>query len=256
MCEDPHLTECLRLPWPGTSAEPTAEERAKAAAAHQPLRQPKRPTEADDCFALRQSVGWWEGVHMAGAGWQPGDRNIVLSLNVDGFQPFQRGGITITPMTCMVLNLPENLRHRAEHMLMAGIIPKGKPKDYSTYLRLLIDELKQLYASGFDFTDPITGEKHNVRVKLLFTCCDYPAHCDLNCQRSATSYDGCIKCDIKVSGSGCGTHCGRRFNTHVCGCLTAARCSHLLLWPIHVSVLSFCVRPLLGPEGKRPHDFQ
>jgi len=253
MCEDPHLTECLRLPWPGSSPEPTAEERAKAAAAHQPLRQPKQPTEADDCFALRQSVGWWEGVHMAGAGWQPGDRNIVLSLNVDGFQPFQRGGITITPMTCMVLNLPENLRHRAEHMLMAGIIPKGKPKDYSTYLRLLIDELKQLYDTGFDFTHPITGEKHNVRVKLLFTCCDYPAHCDLNCQRSAASFDGCIKCDIKVSGSGGGS----RFTHGTTGWLRLPRSCALLTCSCGPSTsLSFCVRPLLGPEGSRPHDLQ
>ena len=66
-CQDPFLCDLLRLPWPGTSPEPTEAEKTAAASRQEQLREPVRPTEDDDCLALHQSVGWWEGVQEGGA---------------------------------------------------------------------------------------------------------------------------------------------------------------------------------------------
>jgi hypothetical protein len=200
MCEDPRLYSSMTLPWPGVG--PTPDEvkanNAKFGKTDPIPTEPKEPTEASDCFNLHQSIGWWEGVHKLGAGWGPGERNIVLSLNVDGFQPFKRGGVSIAPLSLMVLNLPENLRHHADNMILAGIIPRKEPKNQNTYLRLLVDELKSLYKDGFTVTDPMTQLPTTIKVKLLFTACDYPAHCHMNYQHTKGRY-GCHKCDIRVS---------------------------------------------------------
>lgn len=161
------------------------------------------------CVNLHESVGWWTDVH----NWRLGpaliagqpDRtfgaercNIALSLNIDGVQPFDRGGVSILPFVCMVLNLPENLRHRWQHLLFAGIVPGPKaPKNLNTYLHVLVDELVDLWRVGFNFKDPFNGQTQTARVKLLFTCMDYPAHADVNCQTKQGSTYGCQKCDVR-----------------------------------------------------------
>lgn len=195
MCQHPDIFPHLALPWPGVGLEPTPEQKAAG-------QQPVKPTPLDDCLNLHQSIGWFERVHELGEGWGPGEYNIALSLNVDGFQPFKRGGITISPISLMILNLPENMRHRAEHMILAGIIPMKEPKDHNVYLRRLVDELLTLGRVGFEFTDPRTQLPRRVKVRLIFTCSDYPAHGHLNAQHHAGRH-GCQKCDIKVSAHVC-----------------------------------------------------
>lgn len=205
LLQDRTLLPHLRLPWPGKGPEPADWGDAE----------PLEPEEEDDCFALHQSVGWWNKVHRLSLprtaangeelppedpeGWGPGGLNQAISVNVDGFQPFDRGGVTITPINAQLLNLPENLRHRQEFMLLLGVISRCKPKNYNTYLRLLVDELVKLRRDGLEFTHPVTGAQQTVKVQLLFTCADYPAHSDLNYQQGAGAYYGCHKCDIEVS---------------------------------------------------------
>jgi hypothetical protein len=201
MLENGELSHHMRLPWPGVDM--TAEERAAAGA------QPLRPTPESDCRNLHQSVGWWEGVHkqsMNGGDpeWAPDGCNIALSLNVDGFQPFKRGGVTISPMSLMVLNLPENMRHQSRYMMIAGIIEKKEPKNMNTYLRFLVDELLALDEVGITFRVPNKNTDappimRTARVRLLYTAADYPAHTKINCQRAHSSLNGCHKCDVDVS---------------------------------------------------------
>ena len=214
MLEDKKFAARMRLPRPGRV--PTAEEENDAVVAGVPLG-PLEPTLDSDCQNIWQSVGWWKGVHHhtqveglqspAGAppaqpaGWEPGGWNIALSLNVDGMQPFKRGGVTVTPIVCMILNLPEGERHRSENMLLAGIIACREPKNMNVYLKFLIDELLVLHTVGFDFVDPLCTE-HTVRkayVKLLFTASDYPAHTKLNQMRPHSHRHGCHKCLIPVT---------------------------------------------------------
>jgi hypothetical protein len=206
MLEDPTLGPYMRLPWPGASVEPTAEE---VIAGKYPA--PVEPTLDGDCRNLYQSVGWWNGVQEEkgpddNKEWHYRGCNIALSLNVDGVQLFRRVNRTTTPMVCMVLNLPENLRHRAEYMLLAGIIAKQEPKNMNMYLGFLVRELLTLYddpnhpelVKGIVYTDPDSRLQRVAKVKLLFTSCDYPGHSKVNQQQVHTSYDGCHKCDVDV----------------------------------------------------------
>jgi hypothetical protein len=199
MLEDPILGPYMRLPWPGSSEEPTADEAARL---------PVQPTLEGDCKNLYQSVGWWEGVQMEKGPdddkeWEYNGCNIALSLNVDGVQPFKRGQRTMTLLMCMVLNLPENLRHRADYMLLAGIIAKKEPSNYNPHMGFLVRELLSLYggddSKGIRFKDPATGLERIAKVKLLFTACDYVAHTHVNRQHAATHTSGCHKCDVEVS---------------------------------------------------------
>lgn len=158
---------------------------------------------------IYDSFAWWNhiacGVGRVGSlqtnfGKENGGRNIVLTLNVDGVSPFDSVQKSYTPMQCMILNLPENLRHRSPFMLLPALIPgPRKPKHIQPYLSLLVQELKRLYEEGFDAKDPISKKTVRIKVKLLSTNCDLPAHADNNEQQGHAATYGCIKCECRVS---------------------------------------------------------
>ena len=166
-----------------------------------------------------ESQGWYQRI-TCGQGRGEADpgfstenkgRNIVISINVDGFQPWKRVQRSLTPTVAMILNLPENLRHKSEYLILAGLIPGPKaPKHSNPYMSFLIKELVQLNSVGFEFDDPdpegpdsvanATEDRLpcTVRVKLLFFCADLPAFGDMLLQQH-NSHHGCIKCNILVS---------------------------------------------------------
>lgn len=159
-----------------------------------------------------ESRGWHEhvtcGIGLTGSaptdfgnGQENDYRNIVLSLSSDGFVPHKNSQRSITPITAMILNLPENLRHRACNLLLIGLIPgPNAPKSMNPFLDIVVNELIHLYNVGFSIRDPTALYADvKVRVKLLFTCADYPAHNKMNLQQGANAYYGCIKCHIQVS---------------------------------------------------------
>lgn len=203
MLEDPVLNPLLCLPHAGI--------RVPAAAAGE-VDQYREPTLDDSCSTLSESVGWWKYVHQAiGHNGQPfgeESHNIVLSLGVDAAQPYNRGGLSITPLLLQVLNLPENQRHLAHNMILAGVIPGKKASTTSqgvglanlnTYMAPLVTELLKLWKQGFSYRCPILKQDRWVHVKLLFTVCDYPGHAKLNCQQHQGAYFGCQKCDIRAT---------------------------------------------------------
>lgn len=169
----------------------------------------EKPTDQSIVRNLYESLGWWEyvveGRERDGTetnfGTENNGRNIVVSLNVDGFAPFKRVSTSMTPYVYQILNLPEDLRHRSGFLVLAALHPgRKKPACPEVYLQVMVDELLQLYTEGIQFKDPeLNGAMNTARVKLLFTVADYPAHCDNNCQQGAAAYNGCIKCTINVS---------------------------------------------------------
>lgn len=179
------------------------------------MRLPDRPIDVDWSTAqvnnIWESRGWHQHV-VRGASRDTPDgsdfgtannrRNIVLSLSSDGFVPHKWSTRSITPITAMILNLPENLRHRASNLLLVGLIPGPKaPKSMNPYLDIVVNELRHLYTEGFSVRDPTLPLDHppiKVRVKLLYTCADYPAHNKMNSQQGAGATFGCIKCHIEV----------------------------------------------------------
>jgi hypothetical protein len=190
MMEDSEVSKHMRLPHPGIGAKPRTEVQPNV---ELPM---VAPTLESPCRNLWESVGWWKGVQ-EDAKMRQGDNNIALSLNVDGFQPFTRGGLTLHPFVFQVLNLPENIRIRNEYMILAALVPgKKAPKNMNTYLALMVDELIHLYTHGFLYHDPYLKVQNRSFVKLLFTACDFPGHAQINClQKQAATY-GCHKCDL------------------------------------------------------------
>jgi hypothetical protein len=197
MLQDPQIGPLMRLPRPG---QEMSEEDILAG------RPPLKPTPQSSCRSLHQSLGWYEATQGCAAEdpeWGEGGCNIAVAYFVDGIQPFKRGNITVTPLIGMVLNLPENLRHRPEHMLLIGLIARSEPKNQNPYTSIVVDELLQLHHVGMRFADPSSKLQKCARVKLLFTCADYPAHSHLNLQHVSGFY-GCHKCDVPVSEEGGG----------------------------------------------------
>ena len=190
MVEDRELSRHMKLPHPGIGAC------ARVDLEYGVDRPIVAPTSASPCRSLWESVGWHRGVTLDPK-MHSDDNNIALALNIDGFQPFNRGGITLHPLLLQVLNLPENLRHRAEFMVLAGIIPgKQAPKNLNTYMEPMVDELLRLYTKGFVYYDPNLKTPRRAFVKLLFTACDFPGHAFVNCMQKQASAFACHKCDI------------------------------------------------------------
>jgi hypothetical protein len=189
MIEDPAISELLRLP---------------------KITVPPHQREGEDANVtnIHQSQAWWDKVVKGKGrgnhcrpdfGTENNGRNIVLSLNIDGFQPYKVSN-SLTPLVAMILNLPEHLRHQPRFLNLIGMIPGPKsPTSLNAYLDVLVDELIPLYEEGFEVVEPGKKDPIRVRVKLLNTCADYPAHNQMNCQQGASATYGCIKCLIKVS---------------------------------------------------------
>src|ERR1700722_12256337 len=74
---------------------------------------------------------------------QPTD--IALGLSTDGFGPFKRRKHTCWPIIGFNYNLPLDIRYRLENLIPFGLIPGPKaPKDFDSFLRPLIEELRKL----------------------------------------------------------------------------------------------------------------
>ena len=52
--------------------------------------------------------------------------NLLLSLNVDWFQPFHRTKYSVGVMYLVRLNLPRDERYKIENIILSGIIPGPK----------------------------------------------------------------------------------------------------------------------------------
>jgi hypothetical protein len=244
MLEDPSMSRFLRMPQAGV-----ADVAAGAAAGAR-----RRPSIADDCMNLYESVGFWnkvmepevapDGTPLLCELGQPRpafgapsrgfpSHNIVVVLGVDAFLPYKRGGVSLTPFLLQVVNLPEGMRVAGNNFILAGVVPGKKGSSTNsetvtpnlhTYVKQLVDDLNELWANGFEYACPYwergphvgcdaapcterhpcaeseaglgVPHTHRVRVKLLYTVCDYPGHAALNCQQHQMAYCGCQKCDV------------------------------------------------------------
>ena len=100
--------------------------------------------------------------------------NLMLSLNIDWFQPYKHTAFSVGVMYLAVLNLPRELRFRKENILIVGIIPgPSEPRmTINSYLKPLVDDFQQLWV-GVKLL--ITGKLTTVRAALTCLACDVPA---------------------------------------------------------------------------------
>lgn len=94
-------------------------------------------------------------------------------MNVDWFEPFERGVYSVGAIYLTIQNLPRNERYKT---IMVGIMPGPKePKlTINSYLTPLVIELNEAWQHGFCVN---TENGASICVKLALSCvtCDIPA---------------------------------------------------------------------------------
>ena len=92
----------------------------------------------------------------------------LLSMNVDWFEPFERGVYSTGVIYLAILNLPRNERYKPENVIVIAIIPgpKEPKKTINPNLMPLVYELQDVWEHG------ITVKSHNnssVTIKLALS---------------------------------------------------------------------------------------
>ncbi len=133
------------------------------------------------------------------------DHDMGLMMNFDFFQPHKNRTKSVGVIYLALLNLPRSIRYNSNNMIVAGIIPsldyldeKGKtrhePKSMNTFLRPIVDELKELWRVGkwintYDHPNGIV-----MKAMLLGIACDSPASRKICGFLSHNAIKGCTRC--------------------------------------------------------------
>ncbi|EIE90275.1 hypothetical protein RO3G_14986 [Rhizopus delemar RA 99-880] len=136
---------------------------------------------------------------------QQSDCNIMLTINMDWFQPFvdtqhSSGGIYLT-----IQNLARDERNLKKNVICVGLLPGPKEPsgaEINNYLSPLVDELSVLFDEGvlMDVLVDDVLKKERVRAALTMVACDLPAARKLCGFTAGNSNCACHKC-LKQFGS-------------------------------------------------------
>lgn len=122
-------------------------------------------------------------------------RCYLLTMNVDWFEPFERGVYSVGAVYLTIQNLPRDLRYKPENIIMVGVIPgPSEPSlTINSYLTPLVLELKEAWEHGFHV---VTDTSVPICIKLALTCvtCDIPASRKVCGFLGHNAVLGCNKC--------------------------------------------------------------
>ncbi|XP_020271111.1 uncharacterized protein LOC109846297 [Asparagus officinalis] len=111
-------------------------------------------------------------------------RNVRLGLASDGFQPFTNSKVyySIWPVLLVPYNLPPWMCMKQSNFILSMLIPgsTGPGDAIDTYLQPLIEELKELWASGVRTYDVSLRQNFILRATLIWTINDFPAYANLS----------------------------------------------------------------------------
>ncbi|RXW15897.1 hypothetical protein EST38_g9952 [Candolleomyces aberdarensis] len=136
-----------------------------------------------------------------------GELRLAFSLSVDSFSPFQnktaKQTASSTGMWMVLLNLPWHLRYLPQNMYLIGVIPgpkKPSNDEINHYIRLLVNDLKELWTPGVFFSRTYTRPQGRLCQGLLI-----PLVCDLLAAHQVIGYPGaptahyfCTCCDLDI----------------------------------------------------------
>ncbi|XP_028051175.1 uncharacterized protein LOC114255823 [Camellia sinensis] len=128
-------------------------------------------------------------------------RNVRLGLAADGFNPFKAMNVAHSswPIIVMPYNLPTWLCMKQPHMMMILLIdgPSSPGNNIDVYLRLLVDELIELWENGVQTYDAKTNQMFQLHAVLLWTINDFPAYANLS-RWSTKGALACPCCNIRT----------------------------------------------------------
>jgi len=107
-------------------------------------------------------------------------RNACLELCTYGFNPFELfvALYSCWPVVLTVYNLPSGMCMRPEFMFLSTMILSlnSPDRNIDVCLRLLIDELTQLWSSGALTYDILRKQNFLMRLALMWTINDFPVY--------------------------------------------------------------------------------
>ena len=167
----------------------------------------KRPNFVTKCEAWRKRIivtgtlndiydgrVWSDFMNPSGIPFLSLPYNFALSLNVDWFQPFKHSTYSMGAIYIAIQNLPREERYSSENIILTRVIPgpREPKKTMNSYLRPLVDELKQLWDGV------IMNSNHGtpviVRAALICTSCDIPAARKVSGFVGHSAYHACSRC--------------------------------------------------------------
>ena len=82
----------------------------------------------------------WKAFNLSKIGFLSSPHCYLLTLNVDLFEPFERGEYSVGAIYFTIQNFPRNMRYRPDHIIIVGIIPgpKKPKKTINSYLSPLV----------------------------------------------------------------------------------------------------------------------
>ncbi|XP_066921278.1 uncharacterized protein [Clytia hemisphaerica] len=124
-----------------------------------------------------------------------GSNTITLQMNSDGVKMFNSCNYSVWPIYLRINELPPALRKLKKFRVLVGIW-FGEEKPYMrSFLRPLVEMLKQWYFQGIQFT--YNGEQKCYKVLLLSSLFDLPAKCLVQETVQFNGYYGCSCCEIE-----------------------------------------------------------
>ena len=122
--------------------------------------------------------------------------NFAFQINVDWFNPFKHTQHSEGAIYISVLNLPRKERFLQENIILIGIIPGPKEPSLhiNSFLRPLVDELKQLWVG----VRLVNANQQNIIVRGALLCvgCDIPAARKVGGFVGHRATKGCSKCTL------------------------------------------------------------
>jgi hypothetical protein len=90
----------------------------------------------------------FDGLHykkLVSSGFFSDHRDIALIASTDGYQIFHQKRDDCWVILLINANLPPNIRVQRENLMISALIPGPKaPKNFNSFLQLLVNDLKQL----------------------------------------------------------------------------------------------------------------
>ena len=143
-------------------------------------------------FDLHDSPVWRSEYSNTGGIFKGDPHEIALGLCTDGVNPFShlRCTYSMWPIVLSLLNLPRDVRHKFENMLLVGIIPNNGRKEAQPYLEVLVDEIFHLQDA--QLYDTYKQAKFSLKDSILLYILDYPGVGKVFHVHGAGSYKGCL----------------------------------------------------------------
>ncbi|KAG2191745.1 hypothetical protein INT47_003105 [Mucor saturninus] len=152
-------------------------------------------------FDIYDGIMWNEFQDIDGFPFVDTDRSLMLTLNIDWFQPFDGVTYSCGAIYLAINNLPREIRFKKENTILVGLMPgpkEAKTSEINSYLQPLVDELQSLY-KGVKIQTHQCPNGTTIRAALFMVACDIPAARKVCGFTSHTSTNACHKCKRQFS---------------------------------------------------------